>query len=301
MPIAANRPEALRGRVFRGSVAQSRGLLTKKQLRSAAWVRLRQDVYADAALTLTHRVLMSAVGLTFPAGAGFTGRSAAVLWGVPDLADATDPVEVILPTGVRWNPGEGVRVRRTAAGSRLVRVGGWRCTSRVDTAVELIRHGDVDDAVITLDRVVSEGLVPLLDVREAVEALPPGSRGGAMARKVAALADGHAQSPQETRLRLLLVRAGLPAPVAQYRIFDDEGFVARVDLAYPELRLAIEYDGLWHAERQAFLDDRRRQNRLAAAGWFVLHLTLDDLRHPERLAARIRILYAQRLAKINAR
>src|SRR3712207_7059217 len=50
------------------------------------------------------------------------------------------------------------------------------------------------------------------------------------------------------------------------RVFDDDGFVARVDFAGPELRIAIEYVGLWHGERRAFLADRRRLNRLVAAG-----------------------------------
>jgi len=74
-----------------------------------------------------------------------------------------------------------------------------------------------------------------------------------------------------------------------------------VDLAYPELTVAIEYDGMWHGERRAFLDDRRRLNRLLAAGWVVLHVTADDLEHPERLLARIRELHARRLAEMDTR
>jgi very-short-patch-repair endonuclease len=80
-----------------------------------------------------------------------------------------------------------------------------------------------------------------------------------------------------------------------------DGFIARVDFAYPELRLAIEDDGLWHAERRAFLDDRRRLDRLDAAGWVVLHVTVDDLRRPELLIARVRALRARRLAETNTR
>lgn len=300
MPTPAARPDALRGRVFRGSTAVRRGLLTAKQLRSSAWVRLRQDVYADAALEVTHRLLVSAVGLALPAGAGFTGLSAAVLWGVPDVAGPGDPVEVVLPGGARWHPGAGVRVHRAAGAVRLEEVGRWRCTGRGDTAVGLVRRGSEEDAVVLLDRLLAAGMVRLDDVRDAVADLPRG-RGTAQARRVAALAAEFAESPQETRLRLVVVRAGLPAPVPQFRVFDDEGFVARVDLAYPELRIAIEYDGHWHAERRAFLDDRRRLNRLVAAGWVVLHVTSDDLRRPERLLARIRALRAQRLVEINAR
>ncbi|WP_233488693.1 hypothetical protein [Blastococcus sp. TF02-09] len=300
MPIRAARPEQLRGRVFLGSDVVQRGLLTRKQLRSPAWRRLRQDVYADAALEVTHRLLISAVGLVLPAGAGFTGLSAAVLWGAADVAGPLDPVEVVLPSGQRWHPGAGVRVHRASRAVRLERVGRWECTDRVATTVGLVRRGPEDDAVVLLDRLLAGGMVRLDDVRDAVADLPR-ARGSAQARRVADLAVEFADSPQETRLRLVLVRAGLPTPVPQFRVFDAEGFVARVDLAYPELRIAVEYDGLWHADRRAFLDDRRRVNRLVAAGWVVLHVTADDLCHPEDLLARLRALRAGRLAEINAR
>ncbi|WP_448641076.1 endonuclease domain-containing protein [Geodermatophilus sp. URMC 63] len=171
----------------------------------------------------------------------------------------------------------------------------------MDTAVDLIRWAATEeDAVILLDRLCDEGMVRLDDVRTAVRALRP-CRGSGRARRAAALADGLAGSPQETRLRLLLPRDGLPAPTAQVRVFDDEGFVARVDLAYPDLKIAIEYDGLWHGGRRAFLSDRRRLNRLVAAGWVVLHVTVEDLRNPRELAARIRALHARRLVETNTR
>jgi G:T-mismatch repair DNA endonuclease (very short patch repair protein) len=300
VPAPPARPPQLVGRVFRGSTVVTRGLLTRKQLRSSAWRRLRQDVYADALLPVTHRLMVSAVGLVLPQGAGFTGRSAATLWGVPDVAGPTDPVDVLVPAGSRWNAGRGVRVRSLPRGQAHVRRGLWLCASRVDTAVDLIRWGGTDEAVVLLDRLCLAGMVRLDDVRDAVLKLPR-CQGSARARRVAALADGTAESPQETRLRLLLGRSGLPAPIAQFRVFDDEGFVGRVDFAYPDLKIAIEYDGLWHSERKAFLSDRERLNRLAAAGWTVLHVTADDMRHPERLVARVRARRAQRLAMIHTR
>jgi G:T-mismatch repair DNA endonuclease (very short patch repair protein) len=156
----------------------------------------------------------------------------------------------------------------------------------VRTAVDLVRRHGVEEGVILLDRLVRAGLADLAAVRAAAAELPR-SRGSRVARDVIRLADGLAESPQESRLRLLLHRAGLPAPIAQFRIFDDDGFVARVDFAYPELRLAIEYDGLWHAEPGQFAKDRRRLNRLSAAGWRVIFVTAADLRHPDRLIARL--------------
>jgi G:T-mismatch repair DNA endonuclease (very short patch repair protein) len=159
-------------------------------------------------------------------------------------------------------------------------------TGPVRTAVELVRRHGVEDGVVLLDRLVQAGLTDLAAVRAAAAALPR-CRGSRVARDVTRLADGLAESPQETRLRLLLHRAGLPAPVAQFRIFDAEGLVARADFAYPERRLAIEYDGLWHAEPGQFAKDRKRLNRLSAAGWRVIFVTAADLRYPERLIARL--------------
>jgi G:T-mismatch repair DNA endonuclease (very short patch repair protein) len=295
VPVAPARPLALTGRVFRGTHAVAGRLLTAKQLRSSAWVRLRQDVYADADLPVDHRVLVSAVGLSLPAGGGFAGRSAAVLWGVPDVATTADPVEVVLPPGRRWNTGPGVRVRSLRPGQPLVHRGRWLCTGRVDTTIDLLRWcpGGPDEPVVLLDRLVHLRLASLFDVREAVEQLPA-CRGSGRARHAARWADGFAESPPETTLRLLLLRAGLPAPVAQFRVFDDEGLIGRMDFAYPDLKIAIEYDGAWHAEPGQFSRDRKRLNRLRAAGWMVLHVTAADMHDPLRLVAQVRRLIRTR-------
>ncbi|MGY1604610.1 DUF559 domain-containing protein [Geodermatophilus sp. SYSU D00815] len=100
-----------------------------------------------------------------------------------------------------------------------------------------------------------------------------------------ALADGLAESPQETRLRLLLHRSSLPRPVAQHVVRDAGGSVARVDFARPEARVAVEHEGRWHGQNVA--RDRRRLNRLTAAGWTVVLVTAEDLADPAPLIARI--------------
>jgi hypothetical protein len=273
--------------VFRGTWALQAGFLTADQLRSSAWRRLRHDVYADAEMPVDHLVQTRGVSLVAPREAAFAGLTAVVLWGGREFATADDAVEVVVPPGTRWQPGPGVVVRTaTLSGDVVEDRSGLRRTRRVRTAVDLIRRGGVDDGVVLLDRLVSAGIVPLYGVRDAVERLPR-CRGSKLAREIAELADGLAESPQETRLRLVIGRSGLPAPEAQYRVFDSDGFVARVDFAYPELKLAIEYDGQWHAEPGQLGRDRRRLNRLSAAGWRVLFVTAADLHDPEALARRI--------------
>jgi hypothetical protein len=275
----------LRGRVFRGTWAVATGVLTPDQLRSAAWRRLRRDVYADAALPVDHRLLARGVSLVAPPAHAFGSLTAAVLWGAGEFATAEDPVEVVLPPGTRWTPGPGVLVRSARLDGDVVHDGrGLRWTDRVRTAVDLIRRDDGDESVVLLDRLVHARVVDLADVREAVTALPR-CRGSEVARRTAALADGLAESPPETRLRLLLHRSGLPVPVAQHVVRSNGRFVAKVDFAWPDRRLALEYDGAWHGDAEQFPRDRRRLNRLSAVDWRVHFVTKEDMRRPAVLLA----------------
>jgi hypothetical protein len=275
------------GRVFRGSDALRAGLLTRAQLRGRAWHRIRQDIYCDGNLPLTHELHAEAVLLAAPQGAVLGGLTAATLWSMRGpLAGPADPVEVVLPPGTRWHPGPGVTVRSAPLSGQVVSDDLLRWTDRTRTALDLIRRGPLDEAVVLLDRLVQCRVAFLDDVRKAAARLPR-CRGSSQARQAAALADGVAESPPETRLRLLILRAGLPAPVAQFDVRHEGRFVARVDFGYPEQRLAIEYDGAWHGRPEQLTKDRARMNRLLAAGWRVLFVTAADFRDRVALAARI--------------
>jgi hypothetical protein len=270
--------------VFRGSDAVHAGLLTRRRLEGHSWRRLFPDVYLHRDVPVTHEVRARAATLLLP-GAVVTGRSAAVLWGVR-LVDDTADVEVTLPPSAHPRRVPGLRVRRAVVnpGDVLPRLG-VPVTSAEATAVRLAAVLPREDAVVAVDQLVATGFVALVTIRGlAAAGRGPGS---ARARAVCALADGLAESPQETRLRLLIGGSGLPAPVAQFRVVDEGRFIARVDFAWPELKVALEYDGLWHAESGQFAKDRQRLNRLQAAGWRVVFVTAADLRRPAELLARI--------------
>jgi very-short-patch-repair endonuclease len=88
---------------------------------------------------------------------------------------------------------------------------------------------------------------------------------------------------------VLLVEGGLPEPVLHFRVFDGLRFVAEVDLAYPELKIAIELDGGIHLDHDVRERDLPRQNDLVLLGWTVLRFTWDRLqRSPDRLLAEVR-------------
>jgi very-short-patch-repair endonuclease len=285
VPAAARVPERLRRAVFRGSAAVRAGLLTPNQLRGPVWRPLFTDVYVHADRPVTHALRARAAAELVVPGSVVSGASAAVLWGV-ELAERDDAVELTIPPGSHPRRIRGVRVRRSALlPGDLARREGTLVTCAEATALRLASALPGDEAVIAVDRLVSSGIVDLAGVRDRAERAT--GAGSKRARDVCLLADGLAQSPQETRLRLLLHRSPLPDPVAQFRIVVDGRFLARVDFAWPDRKVAVEYDGLWHAEAAQFARDRQRLNRLHAAGWRVVFVTAADLRDPERLLAMI--------------
>ena len=277
MPPLPARPEALRGRLFRGSAAVRDGHLTPAQLRSTAWIRLFPDVYACARLTDSHELRARAATKLL--------LTASTLWGLP-AARAADDVHLVLPPGCRAGAARGLAVEcRRLLPAETSRVRGVPVTSPVRTALDLARTRPFDEAVVLVDQFVAGGLADLPEVRAAAAAAT--GRDCRHVRSVLAMADGLAGSPQETRVRLLLHRSSLPPPIAQFTVRNGRVWVARVDFAWPDRRLALEYDGRWHGEPDQFAADRERLNRLLAAGWRVLFGTAGDLRRPERLLARV--------------
>jgi hypothetical protein len=288
VPVRPRVPDELRATVFRGSTVVRRGLLTPDELRGPAWRTLFRDVYVAADRPVTHALRARAAAGVLRPGAVVIGSSAAVLWGV-DLATASDDVELALSPGAHPMRMPGVRARRVQLDPRHVCTRrGVLVTDPEATAVALAGTLPPDEAVVAVDRMTVSGLARLPQVRALAEAGT--GRGCRRARLACALADGKAESPQETRLRLLVLRSGLPAPVAQWPVPRATGRPLRLDLAWPEHRVALEYDGLWHGEPGQLAKDRQRLNRLGDAGWRVVFATAADLHRPAELIARLAVL-----------
>lgn len=272
MPPQPHRPETLAWQIFPGSEAIRRGLLTEHQLRGSAWVRLSQDVYADARLERDHALRCRGVALRLPPAAVLAGPSAASLYGVGYAAGFADDVHVIVPVKERIGPRRGLRVHTTHLDYLDITVrDGLTLTTPARTAWDLAGWLDVVPAVVAIDGLLGRGLLDAAGLDAVLGRYSgPGSR---RARRAFRLADGRAQSPPESSLRVRLVLAGFPPPVPQHPVRVPGGFVAHPDLAWPEYRVAIEYDGHWHGDPDQLHRDRRRLNQLTAAGWVVLHVT----------------------------
>lgn len=154
-------------------------------------------------------------------------------------------------------------------------------TTPARTAFDLGRHIENRLAAVQrLDALANATGVQRVEV-EAVIAAHPGARGLPRLQRVLSLMDAGAESPQETLARLVLIDAGLPRPRTQFRVFDEHGqFVARLDMAYDDVKVGIEYDGPQHwtdpAVRQRDID---KQFALGELGWRIIRVSRDLLRY----------------------
>jgi very-short-patch-repair endonuclease len=260
-----SRFDVLRDGPFRGRDAIAAGLLTPDRLRSKRWRREFHGIYVDSSIPESHLGRVEAAALILPAGAVVTGRSAAVLWGV-GIDPGERPVEIATPTRMRRVPGAAVRTERVPAHERTEHRG-IPVHVPAHVAYAIARDLPPPEAVGWIDALMRRRGMTVEDL----DAHLGPHMGDAMWRRAARTlrrCDPRAESPRESELRLHLSDAGIAPLVPQFEVRDERGeFVARLDLAVPDCRLGIEYDGLWHADREQLARDRRRLRALTAAGW----------------------------------
>src|SRR5947209_9195334 len=274
--------------VFIRPHALAEGRVTRKQLNSGLYRRLHPNVYADCSIPDSHRLRARGAALLLPPGAAIGGRSAAAWYEAP-FSSVTDPVLVVAPRGCPWDGPRGVRVHKTDLSPAEVVIGDddVPVTTARRTAWEVATLESLPDAVALLDGMVFGK--KLTEGQIAQELL--GRRGRWRSRRAAdvvALVDGGAMSPPESWVRVACVRAGLPRPVTQHVVVEGGVFIGQVDLAWPEARLVVEYEGPHHFEDLQIARDARRDLRLVAAGWRVIRLSAADLRDLDGVVERIR-------------
>ncbi|MFD2092035.1 endonuclease domain-containing protein [Blastococcus deserti] len=281
--------QALSG-VFLGSHAVADGLVTRTQLQSGLYRRLFQDVYADPHLAVDHRLYARGAMLVMPPAAVLAGRSAAAWFDAP-FAGSTDPVLVVVPPDCPWRGPRGIRVHRTDIGPAEVLTLDdsddlVRLTTPLRTAWEIATLEPLAPAVALLDAMIRAGHVDDGSLARIARDRR-GQWGSRRFARVVPLADGRSESRPESLVRVACVRAGLPAPVPQFVVTANGQFLGRVDLAWPEARLIVEYEGAHHFDELHIRRDDRRYERLVAAGWRVIRLSWADLRDLADAVSRI--------------
>lgn len=287
MPRKVRVPDALKGSPFTLAHARANGV-SRRSLQKRSYRRLAQGIYLPADVELGPSVWLAAAALLMPTGSAVSGLWAAWAWGVDLLPGGPRAVEITIPRGRSVIRPSGIRVRKALLPpSDVVTLDGLRVTSEMRTAFDLARHGSRDDAVIALDALLYARLISRAGLRRYLKARP-GWRGVRSAAAHLDLAEDRAESPMETRLRLVLLDGGLPPPLVNESVCDEHGrFIARPDLRIE--RVIIEFDGAVHRSAERHREDVGRQNALIQAGYIVLRYTATDVYvRPAAIVAEVR-------------
>ena len=209
-----------------------------------------------------------------PAAAVFSGKTSLWLHGLD--VDPGERIEVTVPKSLGVTTRSGMIVRRSAlTTAEVVSRRGFPVTSVLRTLLDVSCRLSLTEAVVIADLALHAKLIHPDALSKSIETYQ-GVWGVKRLRRVAIQVEPASESAMETRLRMLLVLARMPRPLAQVPIHDRTGrFLGRPDLYYPDFRLAIEYDGGTH--RDALAEDNRRQNRLLDAGVRLLRFTAGDI------------------------
>ncbi|GMA87187.1 hypothetical protein GCM10025868_24370 [Angustibacter aerolatus] len=153
----------------------------------------------------------------------------------------------------------------------------------------------LDDLVVAADAAWRLGDLSREGLRPPV-GVAVGRRWVTRARQALDLMEPGVDSPMETRLRLLVLRSGLPRPTVHAPVTVLSGQVLHPDLVFERHLTVVEYEGDHHrTDRSQWQHDLWRYAALEAAGWTVVRFTADDvLRHPQRAVSHLRGVLARR-------
>ena len=236
--------------------------------------------------------LCSALSTRLPANAFFCSVTAAQLTGLPlpREIEAERTIHVAVPSPRTAPTGRGIRGRSVRVDARDVqRRGSFWMSTPARTLCELSPLLDLPCLVAAGDYVLfrDSPLASLATITDTVARYPRGA-GAATLRAAVPLLDAGSESPRESRLRVIMVTAGIPGLETNTWITTSSGHHYRGDLVIPSRRVVIEYQSRFHESPVDFRKDMTRISRLEADGWVVIQVNADDLDDSEELVSRIR-------------
>jgi hypothetical protein len=261
------------GKPFIGSEALAAGELTRHQLRTRYRAAF-PNVYFGRDVRPSLQQRTAAAWLWSGRRATIAGAAAAALHGAQWIPDDV-PVELVHANA---RPPRGVLTRRGVLHDGEAQIiDGHPVTTPERTAFDIGRRGAVHSAVARLDALARATGFKVDDVLRVAESHPrsPGLR---CLEAALELVDPGAQSPRESYLRLLFIDAGLPRPQTQIPVLGADGIpVAYLDMGWRQWLVAVEYDGDQHrSDRQQYVKDIRRLERLQEMGWIIVRVVAED-------------------------
>ena len=242
--------------------------VSETELRGPSYRRLFYDLYVAAHLPVTPRLLGRAAVSMSAAGSVVSHHTAGRMWdGVVPDHPAT---HVSVPSPGHRSRRRGVKAHLLNPDAEVVTIGGLAVSSPRQSFLDLASEAELVDLLVLGDSLVRARRTTPAELVQAAEGWC--GSGARLARRAACLVRTGVDSPMETRLRLLLVLAGLPEPVVNHIVRDDSGnWQWRFDLCYPQVRLIVEYDGRQHADdKRQWTKDVRRREWLDEEGWRII-------------------------------
>ncbi len=260
--------------------------LTAWQLRGREFARLHRNVYVARRAPRTLALRAEAVLRLAPPGSVVSHATAALLWG--GSVPPTTTLHVRIPLGETFRV-EGVRTHQRSASADERRRRGIPLTSPEATFYDLAASLDLVQLVVLGDRLVRREVTSPPQLRTYAD----GRRGrrAALAQRAARLVRAGVDSPPESRLRMLVVLAGLPEPTVNHIIRDPDtgAWLRRFELAYEEPRVAVEYEGRQHRDdEEIWASDIERREELDRGTWRIVQVISSGLfENPLRTLQRI--------------
>ena len=249
------------------------------RLRSGRWQRVHKGVYRVAGAVTSFEQRAMAAALAAGPGVGASHRTAGGLFQLEGID--RNAIEVICARRVRIS-GVSAHVSTTLRPGDLTTIVGIPVTTPSRTFIDLASALERDPLEDALDDAIRRRIIHPRRLEQELEGrVRRGCKGlGVLLELLRTRTTRNVPgSGRENRVRRALKAAGLPEPVRQLAIYDETGmFVARPDLAYPDLLLYIEYDGGWHESPRQRRADVVRQNRLSELGWRPLRFETEDVR-----------------------
>jgi hypothetical protein len=258
---------------FIGSEATAAAVLTRYILRRD-FVALHHDVYHPKGARITPVVRAKASWLRSKRRGVLAGFSASAMHGARWI-EAGRPATII-DTNRRKTPGVEVWADRIEDDEICI-IAGMRVATPPRTALDLACRYPTDTAVTAIDALARATRLKMADV-ELLTDRYRGRHGIRAARVALDLVDPGAESPRESWLRLLLIRAGFPRPQTQIPVYNEYGvLIGEVDMGWEELKVAVEYEGDHHrTDPREFNKGIRRFDDLTEAGWIIIRVTAQD-------------------------
>lgn len=258
--------------------------------------RVFHGVYVPAAEPDSTLLRARAALRVAPDGVMLSHHTAAELWG--GIVPHQSQIHLSVGSSSRWAGPAGVAVHSRSLTVPSFAHHGVRLAGPEVTFLDLAGELDLVDLVVLGDSLIGSRRTSTERITMAVNEFH--GRGAKIARRAAALTRAGVDSPTETKLRLLIVLAGLPEPVVNFVIYNPDGsWRHRCDLAWPELKIAVEYDGRQHAENdQQWASDIARREAFDSDGWRIIVVRSPDLyQTPARTLERILTVREQRGAR----